>query len=303
MIIHLPFKAGEQNPAYDLLSSFFVSLLKNSESLIFKAESLLFNLMSSSTNSRLPNERVNQLLTLLKSLGLDTSQDTVDLSNDSDQLHILHEALTHTSAQRAKNYERLEFLGDAVLRLAASEFIDRKFPELEVGERSSLRAQLVSDKWLAQIGKQFNIKDFLIIGANAAKDNSASSTLEAEATEALIGALYECVKSLDIIHKWLTPFWIETSEKVLQNPEKYNSKSALQEWSQGRGLNRPTYLIEERNKKHGNSRRFFCQVQLEGNELGQGWGGSRREAEQQAAYFALEKLNQSQKETSKKTIS
>ena len=69
-------------------------------------------------------------------------------------LALVDQALTHISSGRARNLERLEFLGDAVLRLAATEFIDRHHADLAVGACSNLRAQLVSDRWLADVGER-----------------------------------------------------------------------------------------------------------------------------------------------------
>ena len=90
--------------------------------------------------------RTNNLLELLREIGLKEL-------NNAKLLSLVDEALTHVSAGRSKNFERLEFLGDAVLRLAATEFIDHHYPDLPVGSCSNLRAQLVSDRWLAQLGE------------------------------------------------------------------------------------------------------------------------------------------------------
>ena len=88
-------------------------------------------------------ERHAQLLQFLASLGLKPSAG-MDLQR-------LDEALTHTSAGLCLNHEKLEFLGDAVLRLAASEFLEQHYPNLSVGQSSALRAQLVSDRWLGEL--------------------------------------------------------------------------------------------------------------------------------------------------------
>ena len=69
---------------------------------------------------------------------------------DQDKLRIINEALTHSSMSRDINHEKLEFLGDAVLRLSASEFIENNFQRLSVGERSELRAQIVNDVLFSQ---------------------------------------------------------------------------------------------------------------------------------------------------------
>ncbi|MFM1900820.1 MAG: ribonuclease, partial [Cyanobacteriota bacterium] len=200
------------------------------------------------------------------------------------------EALTHTSAGLAINHEQLEFLGDAVLRLAASEYLEQHHPELSVGERSALRAQLVSDRWLAEVGEAIGISDALRIGPTAGGDATALSTMRAEATEALIGALYRAFGSLAPVHQWLSPNWERTSRAVLSDPHRGNSKSALQEWSQGQGLGLPQYSCQEVSHRHGDPHRFHCSVTLPTDLSAEGWGGSRREAEQQAAASLLDQL-------------
>ncbi len=247
--------------------------------------------MESKANQQIPSHRIEQLLALLKQLNIDPKEFKCSKFTNKEPLLILNEALTHTSANEAINHERLEFLGDAVLRLAASEYIDRNYPNMKVGDRSALRAQIVSDKWLAKVGQNLSIKKILIMGIKAAKDLSASETIEAESTEALIGAIYECLNDLKPIHSWLEPHWKKESMIVLSDPHKQNSKSALQEWSQARGQARPEYQIEERSQQHGDPRRFFCKVCLEGEYLGEGWGRSRRDAEKEAARESLKKIN------------
>jgi ribonuclease-3 len=226
-------------------------------------------------------DRRRQLLAFLTSLGLDPAP------NSAEALAPLDEALSHTSAGLAFNHEQLEFLGDAVLRLAAAEFLERHHPQLKVGERSALRAQLVSDRWLAELGQTCQIEAVLRIGPIAAGDKSGRATLRAEACEAVIGALYRIWGTLEPVHRWLTPHWQRTTAELQADPHLHNWKSALQEWSQAEGLGLPHYNCRECNQIHGDSKRFHCAVALGGRELGEGWGGSRRLAEQQAARMAL----------------
>lgn len=230
--------------------------------------------------------RSDQLRCFCQALGLNPAE-----SPDQPRtLALLDEALTHTSAGLSLHHERLEFLGDAVLRLAASEFIEQHYPQLPVGERSALRAQLVSDRWLAQLGEQIGIDTVLVIGAKAKGDAAGQATLRAEASEALIGALYQSWNCLTPVHTWLTPHWQRTSAAVLADPHKGNAKSALQEWSQARQLGLPTYRSKETSQRHGDPRRFHCRVELQGQQRAEGWGGSRRDAEQKAAQAALQEL-------------
>ena len=166
-----------------------------------------------------------------------------DLSRE--QLEHLDEALTHTSTGLARHHEQLEFLGDAVLRLAASDFIESEHPQMPVGERSALRAQLVSDRWLAELGERIGIEALLKLGSKASGDLAARATLRAEHCEALIGAIYRISGKVSPVQSWLTPYWSETSREVLADPHRGNSKSALQEWTQAQGLGLPTYTCQE----------------------------------------------------------
>ena len=232
--------------------------------------------------------RRQQLVAFLeeRGLGLPAAADraAVDLAP---LLAPLDEALTHTSAGLARNHERLEFLGDAVLRLAASEFLAEHQPGLSVGQQSALRAQLVSDRWLAELGDHCGIEALLRIGPVAAGDATGRATLRAEACEAVIGALYRLWGDLSPVRQWLDPHWLRTLQELQDDPHRHNWKSALQEWSQGQRRGLPTYSCEERSQMHGDPRRFHCRVTLGDEQLGEGWGGSRREAEQQAARAAL----------------
>ena len=205
-------------------------------------------------------------------------------------LGLVDQALTHVSSGQARNLERLEFLGDAVLRLAATEFIDRHHANLAVGACSNLRAQLVSDRWLADLGATLAIEQHLLLGRHAQGDRSAQSRLRADATEALIGALYSALRDLEPVHSWLTPHWRATAQAVLATPHQFNGKTALQEWSQGQGLGLPDYATEECSQQHGDPERFLCRVSIQARELAEAKGRSRKEAEQNAAAVALQIL-------------
>ena len=211
--------------------------------------------------------------------------------NSSKLLSLVDEALIHVSAGRSKNFERLEFLGDAVLRLAATEFIDHHHPDLPVGSCSNLRAQLVSDRWLAQLGEQLQLESFLVLGPKAQGDTAARATLRADATEALIGAVYSgSCNNLKPVHQWLTPHWQQTTAEVLASPHRFNGKTILQEWSQAEGLGLPDYTTREQSSRHGDPKRFHSNVQVGTRLNADGLGRSRKEAEQNAAAEAVQSL-------------
>ena len=128
------------------------------------------------------------------------------------------------------------------------------------------------------------------MGKKAIKDKSAKVTIQAEATEALIGALYESLTNLDPIKKWLIPFWDVKSKEVLADPHKKNYKSALQEFTQSKALSIPVYKTKEMHKKHDNPKRFFCTVHIKNLSIAEGWGKSIKQAEKNAASKALKFL-------------
>ena len=232
-------------------------------------------------------QRTDEIMNFIKGLNLDKKYQKEFINKQIINLSYINESLTHSSANSKVNYEKLEFLGDAVLRLIASDFIKNKYPYMQVGERSELRSHLVSDLWLEEVGKKININSVLIIGNKALRDKSANATIQAEATEALIGALYESLTIVEPIKDWLIPFWEEKSKEVLADPHKKNYKSALQELTQSKGLSIPVYKTIEIDKKHDNAKRFFCTVHIKNRSIAEGCGKSIKQAEKDAASNAL----------------
>ncbi|WP_413678704.1 ribonuclease III [Prochlorococcus sp. MIT 0916] len=238
-------------------------------------------------------QRVEEIINFIRGLNLDQQYQKEFTHKKIKNILFINESLTHSSANSEINYENLEFLGDAVLRLIASDFIKNKYPYMQVGERSELRSHLVSDQWLEEVGKSIEIKSVLLIGKKALRDKSANSTIQAEATEALIGALYESLTVLDPIKNWLIPFWDKKSKEILADPHKKNYKSALQELTQSEGVSIPVYKTIEIDKTHDNPKRFFCTVYIKNRSIAEGWGKSMKQAEKDAASKALNYLDNS----------
>jgi len=240
---------------------------------------------------KISTQRLEEIINFINGLNLDKKYKKEFTIKKIKNISYINESLTHSSADSEINYENLEFLGDAVLRLIASDFIKNKYPYMQVGERSELRSHLVSDQWLKEVGEKIKIKSVLVIGKKALRDKSANSTIQAEATEALIGALYESLKILDPIKNWLIPFWDKKSEEVLADPHKKNYKSALQELTQSEGLSIPVYKTIEIDKEHDNPKRFFCTVYIKDRSIAEGWGKSIKQAEKDSASKALKYLD------------
>ncbi len=237
------------------------------------------------------NKRVADIVNFLKSLEIESVRFNQILEvNHPEKLKIINEALTHSSFSKKVNHEKLEFLGDAVLRLSASEFIENNFQRLSVGERSELRAQIVSDEWLAKFGKKIHLERIILVGPKAMGDSFSKDTIIAEITEALIGAFYKCFSSAEEINLWLDKYWLKDSKLILDAPHKFNAKSKLQEWCQRRSINLPIYKIIEISKTHGDQKRFYCEVFIEDKLYATSYGQSHKKAEKIAASKAIESI-------------
>ena len=242
-------------------------------------------------NKLIDDNRVEEIIKFLNSLDI-KSKRFVEIINSKDKfiINIFNEALTHSSENKIFNYEKLEFFGDAVLRLSASDFIDRNYSDMSVGNRSELRSQIVSDEWLTKLGKKISIDKLIIKAYKALNDKNSKDTIIAESTEALIGAIYKCFDSIKEVNLLLDNFWEKDSELFLKSPYKFNVKSTLQEWCQSQGIDLPVYKINEISKNHGDPKRFSCEIYINGTKEACSFGKSHKQAEKNAASLVLDKI-------------
>ena len=241
-------------------------------------------------------KRVEQIINFLNSLNINSKR-FVEVINSNNQsiINTFNEALTHSSYNKEINYEKLEFFGDAVLRLSASQFIEKTYSNMSVGNRSELRSQIVSDEWLTKLGKKIFIEKVINKGPKAINDQSSKDTIIAETTEALIGAIYKCFNSIKEVNIWLDIVWKKDSELFLETPYKFNAKSSLQEWCQSKGFELPVYKINEISKNHGDPKRFSCEIYINGSKQAFSFGKSHKNAEKNAASLLIEKIFKEQK--------
>ena len=204
-------------------------------------------------------------------------------------------ALTHPSYIQDNNlpytdcYERMEFLGDAVLKLTVSDLLYRVFPDSREGEMSKIRAILVSDNMLAEIAKKNGLADIIIMNKSEEKHGGRKlNSICACAFEAVLGAYYLDGKFAEIrsyIEKTFSPL----IKDVKDNLPIYNAKEILQEYTQGLTKERPVYtVINESGPEH--KKQFEVQVSYREEVLATEVGKSKKDAEQKAAYVACKKL-------------
>ena len=227
-----------------------------------------------------PN-RQRQLSKLVSKLGL-TDTSAINWA-------LLDRALTHPTFS-SQHYEQLEFVGDAVLRLAASEILLNAYPHMTEGELSGVRAVVVSDRILAQIATRYNLDRYILMGASARCDTSGKETRLAAAFEALLAALYLSTRNFSLIDSWFNDCLRTFADIVQQDPALQNYKGALQRLTQARYRQLPEYQVSEVGTAHGDKERFLAEVWLQGKQWGQGKGQSKKAAEQVAAQAALTAL-------------
>ena len=204
---------------------------------------------------------------------------------------LLAEALTHPSlgheAQRYHlDYQRLEFLGDAVLQLVITEYLFRNFRGEAEGQLTKLRSRLVSREALRMHGATLDLGRYIMMGRGeeASGGRDRTSTL-ADAFEALIGALY-LDGGLDVAKNFILTQTRADLEELAEKPVDINPKGDLQELLQSISPHSPVYeLISQTGPEH--EKTFVSQVVWDGVVLGQGIGRSKKQAETAAALEAL----------------
>lgn len=198
---------------------------------------------------------------------------------------LLKEALTHPSALGNSNllltqsYERLEFLGDAVLSFIVSEFLIKNFPSETEGSLTKRRAALVNKEILVLIGKRIKILDYLIM--SGIKKFSESETLKAieDSTEALLGAIYLDGGMMNC-RKFIMRYWKSfLLKKIVLHDDP---KTYLQEWSQKKGFGIPEYVVIS---KSGGDHAPIFKVQVKVADLPKfiATGSSKKLAQKDAA--------------------
>ena len=194
------------------------------------------------------------------------------------------QAFTHTSYSNehlnCESYERLEFLGDAVLELIISDYLYNE-KHLEEGTMTKMRASYVCEAACCTYSKKLGLDSYIRLGSG---ETEANTTILADVFESFIGAMY-LDQGLEFTRKIVMDTMLEYIEKKIDFLHDY--KSELQEMVQTIHKSAVYEIIEETGPAH--NRRFTCQVRVDDIVMGVGSGSSKKAAEQEAAKEALEK--------------
>ena len=204
---------------------------------------------------------------------------------------LLTESFTHRSAvnersNAATHNERLEFLGDAVLELIVTEALYQKFPEAPEGELTNLRSALVKGEHLAEVARKLKLGELLILSHGEKKSGGAEKDyLLANVVEALIGAIY-LEKGTKETTTFIKDFIMCDLETIIAEGSHIDAKSEFQELTQGVLSVTPHYeVLSESGLDH--EKTFVLAAFLEDKKVGEGNGGSKKEAQVSAAADAL----------------
>lgn len=204
-------------------------------------------------------------------------------------LALTHRSVSSEDTSSADN-ERLEFLGDAVLQLAVTDYLYAQFPKLAEGKLAKVRAGVVSRPTLADVARSIDLSRHIKL--TTAEDRTGGrekDSIMADALEAVIGAVY-LDAGLEAATDLVLRLWGDRIDDRAKRPGLKDYKTRLQEVLAKDGR-RPDYLTEGSGPDHEPS--FVARVEVEGVLLGMGSGRSKKEAEQAAAQQALETLKAS----------
>jgi len=208
---------------------------------------------------------------------------------------LLHRAMTHRSyaheAGLPSDYtnERLEFLGDAVLDVVVSDYLYCKHSELNEGDLTRIRSYLVNMNSLAETARELGIGDYIMLSREERADGGGEkASIIADALEALIGAVY-LDQGLEEAGGLCLRLFEKKLEDAVYGTLDYDYKSRLQEVVvKERGL-LPRYRLREEGPDHRKT--FHAMVFVADMKMGKGSGSSKKEAEQEAAREALDRMS------------
>ncbi len=203
----------------------------------------------------------------------------------------LLKALTHSSyaneqkLEKTDDYERLEFLGDAVLELSVSDYLFKNMPDLREGEMTKLRAALVCEPTLAFCARALDLNNYILLGKGEEMTGGRTrDSIISDVFEAVTGAIY-----LDGGLERAKAFIYEYVLTDMYNKIEFvDSKTNLQEYVQDKGLELRYELLSEKGPAH--DREYEAAVIVDNKEIARGTGKSKKHAEQEAAYSALLKI-------------
>ena len=200
---------------------------------------------------------------------------------------LLRSALTHTSGAntRLASFERLEFLGDAVLGLVCVEQLYRRFPEYQEGDMTKVKSAVVSRVACARFSQELRLGEFLFVGRGMNPNGEHPSNMLADVYESIVGAIY-LDGGMDAAQPFILRYLDPEIDRVIRDAANNNYKSLLQQVVQRDYNGTPKYqVLDEQGPDHHRS--FKIAVVVAGHRFPAAWGPNKKIAESRAAQNAL----------------
>ena len=192
--------------------------------------------------------------------------------------------------ERSPSNERLEFLGDSVLGLVVTHYVFENFPNLPEGQLSEVRAGVVNARVLAEVAQELGLGAHLLLGKGEdGAGGRAKQSILADAFEAVVAAVYldtDLATTRDLVLRCLS----DRITEAVAGPGGRDYKTRLQELAAARGIGRPRYVVRDEGPDH--AKHFYAAVYFGDECYGDGEGGSKKQAEQGAAWIAWSRLQQ-----------
>lgn len=228
--------------------------------------------------------KVNRYEKLEKMLGIEfKDKSLLDLA-------FVHKSFMNEYREKKESNERLEFLGDAVLELAVTEFLYKTYPHKAEGDLTNWRSAVVKGKNLAQIANELSLGTYLYLSRGEEKSGGRKKNyILANTLEALIGAIY-LDQGYEVIHEFISKNILEKLEEILEAGLHIDAKSHFQELAQEKTGITPEYkFIKEWGPDH--AKKFMMGVYIGDKKIAEGTGSSKQKAEEDAARRALIDIN------------
>jgi len=204
-------------------------------------------------------------------------------------LALTHRSYASTSTETDESNERMEFVGDSVLGLVIAHQLFKDHPDWREGELTKVKALLVNETTLSEIGKEIGLNQHIFLSTEEDKSGgSERPSIVSDAVESIIAAIY-LDGGFDAAKKFVLEQIYSRKANVCADSSQRNYKGELLELAQGRGESMPRYdVVSQTGPDH--EKTFNVVVSINGRALGSGIGLSKKEAEQRAAAEALERL-------------
>ncbi len=216
----------------------------------------------------------------------DTKKLVKTLSYHFENEELLLQALTHKSASKVdQDYERLEFVGDAVLDLVIADILLKLHPKAKEGDLSKMRAALVNTHSLALAAKEISLSSYIRLSkSELAQDGADRPSILADVFEAIMGAIY-LDSGYNAAYKVIDNLFSEKATDITPT----DPKTELQELLHTKGKNPPEYLLD-RTEGPEHALKFVTLVKIDDDIYGRGEGSTKKASQQKAAAIALEKI-------------